>query len=87
MLKQWRRIIMEKWGRNFKAVFQIGRDDENGEFIVDEVVTIEYPYTLRLSTDSGINMSANTGVFQLYNLSETLRHKLWLDPWEYGKKR
>lgn len=78
---------MQKWIRNYRAEFLIGKLDENRKFIADETVTIEYPVTCQLEMDLGaLASSGNRAAFQFYNLPEEVRTKLWLDLWEMGKK-
>lgn len=77
---------MLKWGRNYKIIFEIGVRKDLTEYIPQEEITVQYPTTLRLNISSGIN-SSNTsqGNFQLYNLSETTRAKLWKDNFNQTK--
>lgn len=78
---------MEKWGRNYRAEFFIGKLDENREFVGEEKVTIEYPVTCNLDIDLGaLSSNGCRGAFQFYNLPETLRIKLGVDVYEIGKK-
>lgn len=77
---------MIKWMRNYRAEFIIGRLDENRKFIAEENITIAYPVTCILDIDLGAYQSPCKGVFQFYNLPETIRAKLWLDLYEIGKK-
>jgi hypothetical protein len=78
---------MEKFQRNYKAVFEIGERDENNRLIPREEIVIEPPFTLQLQTNTGINNTAsNTGHFLFYNLSESVKRALWLDVWNFAGK-
>lgn len=77
---------MLKWGRNYKIIFEIGVRKDLTEYIPQEEITVQYPTTLRLNISSGINSSnISQGNFQLYNLSETTRAKLWKDNFNQTK--
>lgn len=77
---------MKKWMRNYRAEFTIGSLDENRKFQPEETITIEYPVTCILDINLGAYQSPCKGVFQFYNLSETVRTKLWLDLYNISKK-
>lgn len=77
---------MLKWGRNYKIVFEIGERKALTEYIPQEEVIVQYPTTLRLNITSGINSSnVAQGSFQLYNLPEDTRAKLWKDNFNQTK--
>lgn len=78
---------MEKFQRNYKAVFEIGDIADNLDLIPREEIVITPPFTLELQTNTGINNTAsNTGHFLFYNLSESVKRSLWLDTWNFAKK-
>lgn len=77
---------MLKWRRNYKIIFEIGERKDMTEYIPQEEITVQYPTTLKFQITSGINSSdMSQGTFQLYNLSETVRAKLWKDNFNQTK--
>ena len=78
---------MLKRQRNYRAEFEIGDITQDNEFIPREELVITPPFTLNLNTNTGINnIASNVGQFQFYNLSETVKSKLWLDVWNFSNK-
>jgi len=75
-----------KFGRNYRAEFEIGERGENGVFIPKDFLEIKYPVTCNLLLDLGVYSTANTGVFQFYNLPRQVQSQLWIDDYELGKK-
>lgn len=76
---------MQKWQRNYEAIFDIGHY-ENGDIVIDQKLTISYPLTLNLSISSGMAGSCNEGRFQFYNISPDVRKALWRDNYNIGSK-
>ncbi len=77
---------MLKWQRNYKIIFEIGERRNLTEYIPQEVITVAYPYTLRLSISNGINFgNVSQGNFQLLNLSQEVQAKLWKDNFNINK--
>lgn len=76
---------MLKLQRNYKAVFEIGTR-KNIDFVPQETLTIEYPFTCQFSVTTGTYQSQNQGSFQFVNLSRDDQARLWLDLWNIGKK-
>lgn len=74
-----------KFGRNYRAEFEIGKRD-NEEMIVEEKLIISYPFTLNLHIDSGFSNASNLGIFQFINLSRQDQAALWIDEYNSGKK-
>lgn len=79
---------MNRWQKNFKAVFTIGeRGGERGvDKIPKEQLTIEYPFSVNFFIDFGVYSTSATAQFQFINLSENDRARLWLDIGSIGKK-
>lgn len=74
---------MEKFNRNYKIYFEIGkREKETNNLIPEELIEVNYPFTLNFECSGGLNYS-NSGrcQLQLLNLSEDVRKKLWKDNW------
>lgn len=69
---------MQKWMRNYKIKFELGFKKE-GQYYPQEEIYVSYPFTLHLNIERGIYASANTGTFQIYNLSRLMQAKLWKD--------
>ena len=77
---------MLKFNRNYYAEFKI-YEKENNVMTEKEVITISYPFTLNLDIQIGGLNSTNAGFFQLYNLSDDVREKLWRDIYNNGTKQ
>ena len=78
---------MLKRQRNYRAEFEIGERTIEGDLIPREEIVIKPPFTMQFNTNSGINNTAsNTGFFQFYNLSESVKSALWLDNWNFSNK-
>lgn len=77
---------MNKWMRNYKAIFEIGEKTADNKYYPKEEITIQYPITLELYIEVGSYSSANKGIFNFYNLSREIESKLWLDNYEAGNK-
>ncbi len=75
-----------KFGRNYRAEFEIGERGDNGIFIPKDYLEIKYPVTCNLLLDLGVYSAANKGVFQFYNLPRQVQSQLWIDDYELGKK-
>lgn len=75
-----------KFGRNYRAEFEIGERVDNGIFIPKDSLEIKYPVTCNLLLDLGVYSTANMGVFQFYNLPRQVQSQLWIDDYELGKK-
>ena len=78
---------MLKFGRNFKTVFTIGHwDKTTGQKQDDETITLEYPFSVNFTIDTGTYSSANNAQFQFFNLSPDTQSRLWLDIFNIGTK-
>lgn len=77
---------MQKWQRNYEAVFDIGHYDDNNQPVFDKKVTISYPITINLNVSLGALGSPNEAVLQFYNLSPETRATLWQDNFTIGSK-
>ena len=69
---------MQKWMRNYKIKFERGFK-KSGQYYPQEEIYVSYPFTLHLNIERGVYASANTGVFQIYNLSREVQARLWKD--------
>lgn len=78
---------MQKFKRNYKIIFEIGRRAQGGfDYIPEEELTIEYPFTLHLDIKtSSLSSDVSTGRFQLYNLAPRDRALLWKDNFDSTK--
>lgn len=77
---------MQKFQRNYICTFEIGK--RTGMFELHEpedIIEVKYPTTLILDIARDIYSSANTGIFQFYNLPEEVQAKLWIDPFQKNK--
>lgn len=77
---------MLKFERRYRAEFTIGSKSDTGQFVPEETVIIEYPFTCQFSIDLGIYTSSNSAQFQFINLPKEVQAKLWLDIFNRGKK-
>lgn len=77
---------MQKWQRNYEAIFDIGYYDENRQPVFEKKIVINYPLTLNLNISLGALGSPNEGQLQFYNLSSETRKDLWQDNFSIGKK-
>lgn len=77
---------MLKFERRYRAEFTIGSKNEVGQFVPEETIVIEYPFTCQFSINLGIYTSSNFAKFQFYNLPKEVQAKLWLDIFNRGKK-
>lgn len=76
---------MLKFDRNYKINFEIGYRKNLTEYVPQEIVEVAYPFTLQLDINRNAFSSLNTGVFNLYNLSNTVKAKLWKDKYDNSK--
>lgn len=76
---------MLKFDRNYKISFEIGYRQNLTEYVPQEVIEVAYPFTLQLDVNRNAFSSLNTGVFNLYNLSNTVKAKLWKDKYDNSK--
>lgn len=77
---------MLKFNRNYYAEFKI-LEKEKDVMVEKEVITVSFPFTLNLEIQIGGLNSTNAGFFQLYNLSDEVRGKLWRDIYNNGTKQ
>lgn len=76
---------MEKLQRNYRIEFEIGTRTLNAEYTPQEYLEISYPVTLKFDVTKNCYSSANTGTFQLYNLSPQTQKQLHKDLYNYDK--
>lgn len=78
---------MQKFNRNYKIIFEIGnRGDNLQELNPEQEIEVKYPFTMRMQTAQGINLSnAGSCSIQLYNLPETVQKALYKD--NYNNKK
>lgn len=76
---------MLKFGRNYRMKFKIGRVVRRTHVEWDEEIVVEYPLTLNFNISRGRNQIVNSASFQLINLSETTRTKLYKDINDFTK--
>lgn len=75
---------MLKFQRNYRIEFERGR--RNGsEYIPEEIIEVKYPISLNLDVQRSVFSTANTGAFQLYNLSPETQAKLWKDKYDQSR--
>lgn len=72
---------MQKFERNYKIIFEIGRRDQTlTGFIPEQEIEISYPFTLSFGVKQGANLSnAGECTLQLYNLKEEDQKALYKD--------
>ena len=69
---------MSKFERNYRLKVKIGRlIGQTAE--IDEIITIEYPLTINFSITRSTYAQASTASFEILNLNETTRAKLYKD--------
>ena len=69
---------MSKFERNYSLKVKIGR--LSGQKVtIDEIITIDYPLTINFSITRSEYTQASTASFEILNLSETTRSKLYKD--------
>lgn len=77
---------MLKWGRRYKLVFEIGERRNFTEYVPQEVITVEYPFTLYLNIQNSINLSqVSNAQLRLLNLSKDVQARLWKDSFNAKK--
>lgn len=76
---------MLKFGRNYRMKFKIGTVERLTYVNWQEEITVEYPLTLNFNISRGLNQIVNNASFQLINLSEDTRAKLYKDINDFTK--
>lgn len=77
---------MLKFERRYKIVFEIGYRRNLNEYIPQENIVVEYPFTLRLNVSCGVNAgNVSQANFQILNLSPQIQAKLWKDNFNQNK--
>lgn len=69
---------MLKFGRNYRLKVKIGKIIEGG-LLWDEEFEITYPITINFQISRAQYSNVNTAHFELYNLAEDTRSKLYID--------
>ena len=76
---------MQKFNRNYKIVFEIGYRKDLLEYIPQQTITVQYPFTLKFDVDRSAFSGTNNGNFQLYNLGYDIQALLWKDRFDLTK--
>lgn len=76
---------MLKLNREYTIKFEIGYRKNLIEYVPQELIEVSYPFTLNMEINRNLFSSLNTGVFNLLNLSQTVRSKLWKDKFDQSK--
>lgn len=70
---------MRKFNRNYHIVFEVGYRKDLLEYVPQQTIKVQYPFTLKFDVNRGVWSDANTGNFQLYNLGYDIQALLWKD--------
>ena len=70
---------MRKFNRNYKIVFEVGYRKDLLEYVPQQTIEVQYPFTLKFDVNRGVWSDANTGNFQIYNLGYDVQALLWKD--------
>lgn len=70
---------MRKFNRNYHIVFEVGYRKGLLEYVPQQTIKVQYPFTLKFDVNRGVWSDANTGNFQLYNLGYDIQALLWKD--------
>ena len=76
---------MLKFGRNYRLKFKTGKVVRRTYVEWEDEIIVEYPLTLTFNISRGRNQIANNASFQLINLSENTRSKLYKDINDFTK--
>lgn len=76
---------MQKFNRNYKIVFEIGYRKDLLEYIPQQTITVQYPFTLKFDVDRSAFSGTNNGNFQIYNLGYDIQALLWKDRFDLTK--
>jgi murein DD-endopeptidase MepM/ murein hydrolase activator NlpD len=76
---------MRKFNRNYKIVFEVGYRKDLLEYVPQQTIKIQYPFTLKFDVNRGVWSDANTGNFQIYNLGYDVQALLWKDRFDQTK--
>lgn len=75
---------MLKFGRNYRMKIKIGHTEET-RIVYDEEFEIRYPLTVNFQISRAQYANFNSGYFELFNLDETTRAKLYKDRYSFSK--
>lgn len=78
---------MLKFHRNYQAVFYIEEIDQNNNWQVKHVLTIQNPTTCNFNTEVSISGQGNSASLQFVNLDKDTRALMLLDGWNFGTRR
>ena len=76
---------MRKFNRNYKIVFEVGYRKDLLEYVPQQTIEVQYPFTLKFDVNRGVWSDANTGNFQIYNLGYDVQALLWKDRFDQTK--
>lgn len=76
---------MQKFNRNYKIVFEIGYRKDLLEYVPQQTITVQYPFTLKFDVDRSAFSGTNNGNFQIYNLGYDVQALLWKDRFDLTK--
>lgn len=76
---------MLKLNRNYQLKFTLGRQEGFVKLEADEVIIVEYPFTLMLDINRNYLSTNNTASLQILNLNDTTRAKLHMDFNDYTR--
>lgn len=70
---------MRKLNRNYHIVFEVGYRKGLLEYVPQQTIKVQYPFTLKFDINRGVWSDANTGNFRIYNLGYDVQALLWKD--------
>ena len=76
---------MLKLNRNYQLKFTIGKQEGYIKHEADEVIIIEYPFTLLFDINRNYLSTNNVASLQIFNLNDVTRAKLHLDFNDYSR--
>lgn len=76
---------MQKFKRNYRCEFIIGKQDLSGNKTPQYQTTIEFPITVQFSISRNANSDCNTANFKFFNIRKENQNLLWKDFYQQDK--